>query len=301
MLMEYYSVEYKFEVITPVRLPKYPGFMLRGLIGEMLKKQSCIYRDSWRSAVCKGCGELKNCAYGLSYELGKDFSRPIGYLIPPPRPFTFSPLEGKTYSPGEELVLNLNIFYPKKWLVELFSLAVENLSSIGRDRNRGYGKLRFLSKRVEKKELGKFPYLKDRIRVEFITPTRIRREGIMLKSPSLYDILIDGGRRYYLIKAIYYGKIEINRLPILGEIRENFPPILRRLRIETIERWSEKRKKKEVFEGLVGSITYLNEGTTKELREELRKLIPFINVYGIGNRVSASMGKVRITTYYSKK
>ncbi|MEM4295917.1 MAG: CRISPR system precrRNA processing endoribonuclease RAMP protein Cas6 [Candidatus Anstonellales archaeon] len=287
-----------FEAITPVRIPKLATLMLRGVVGEKLKLLTCRYRTNILSGKCHLCSYIKTCPYGYLYEQGQDPIRINSALTPPPRPYVFEPLEKEDYMPGEELKVNIKIATKYNWADKFIEHAFSSIDELGKDKNRGFGKIKFKDIKWDKKEVKPLESLQDRVRVEFKTPTALYREKALLLSPSLYDILIFSARRFFLIYSTYYDKNYKYKFHNLVKVKDKAYVHATKTKAEQIERWSNRRKMRENITGILGSITYsLNKIDDKDLRKDIRFLLGFANEMNVGKRACAGLGKVKITSY----
>ncbi len=299
MLKKYLEINVTYDILTPLRLPDYPGFMIRGILGEELKKISCVFRNNPLKAKCKKCKFIKTCPYGYLYELGKDNERCIMYSTPPIRPWSLKINRGGVYDVNEVFNFSIYVFDKQPWYIGMLKRALEKIEVIGRDRNRGFGKLKIRDIKVIEHKFERYKYLKRNVLIRFLTPTHIVKDGVIDVNPSLYDLIINGGRRYYLIREIYYKeKGLINRLPLLNELKDISLIKYRNIYKKDIIRWSEKKRTKQLFSGIEGKITFeFIRKPSLKIKNMIEEIIAFSNIYGLGKRVTTGMGNVKISSY----
>lgn len=91
----------------PLRLPEYPGSMLRGAIGTAFRRVACLTG----AASCEGCPALGECVYGLTWERP---ARPEGFpkrFGTPPKPYAFDFTRlSERRTPHDSLRFRLKLF-----------------------------------------------------------------------------------------------------------------------------------------------------------------------------------------------
>ena len=301
---EVYNIKYlvlqpTYTALTPVRLPEFSGLMIRGILGEKLKIISCHYRKNPLKAKCSKCAYLRDCPYGYTFEYKKDPFRPVAAFVPIPRPYVINNTPSGSIDVGETVSFSLKLFSTKH--LTFIIKALESIDKIGRDRKRGFGSIKLKDIEIKEQEFSRLNHIGGRIRVAFKTPTIIFKQNLLQKRPSLYVIMSNIFRKYFLVANTYYRIIKTMKkeFSAVWKLKEASKIYLERVKLHEINRWSEKRKRRETINAIKGSITYsLNTAElTKEDKRSLRELIGFANVYGIGKLNSAGFGQAKITSY----
>ncbi|MDR1889002.1 MAG: hypothetical protein LBQ81_06450, partial [Zoogloeaceae bacterium] len=79
-------LRFQFTVETPVRLPEWPGSLLRGAFGHALRRLSCLTRQK----ECGGCPLRPTCPYPAIFAL-PPLEHRIQRFTQPPAPYLIEP------------------------------------------------------------------------------------------------------------------------------------------------------------------------------------------------------------------
>ncbi|MEM4336129.1 MAG: CRISPR system precrRNA processing endoribonuclease RAMP protein Cas6 [Candidatus Anstonellales archaeon] len=289
-------IEAKFIPKTPVHLNEFKGFSIRGAIGQKLRENSCLMG---KNKNCKSCNRIEGCAYGYLFELEqRDVKKPL-HRMQIPKPYSISPpLEPKkTYFVDEEINFKIMLFGKGNNFLNHLKKAIEKVNSIGKGRKKGYGSVGAKIVNI-KEEFVRSIQLKERIRFNFLTPTLLRFENSMVTEPSLQSIGMTMARSFHNTSFFYYSyKPEINFVDFKKKLEKAAICVNKIKKYTSIDRWSEKRNKKERISGIMGSITYSITSLPKETKKLLGLLAGYSNYRGIGKLTTAGMGRVNITSY----
>lgn len=268
-------------------LPRYKGSTFRGGFGSTFRRLVCSAADQ---TDCKACTARESCPYALVFESapppGSEVLRNLESI---PRPFVLEPpLEEKTdYAPGELLTFTLILFGKAAMLLPYF---IVTLDEFGR-RGIGVGRRSFMVDRIiavnplsgqraivysqadrvvrprelnvtardvwsctERELHGSGGATK--IRITYLTPTRIHYEGQPTRSPEFHTVIRSLLRRISSLCYFYQG----------FSYEADFPAIIRRAtevrlvedetRWFNWERYSSRQDKKVPLGGFTGDATY---------------------------------------------
>jgi len=295
--MRYVKINVTYRAKTPVYLPPFTGFTIRGALGQWLKRRHCIY-ENYSKRNCHRCRYIKTCLYGYLYEYGQDVERldALPFVVPP-KPYSLIPPQGGAKEVGETFTFSILVFHRSPgWLVDGLVEGLNNLVEIGKYKSRGYGKVEVEEIKVGEARVERLPPLKERLRIEFLTPAILMRENALLTRPTLYDILTAAGRKRYLVSRVYYREEPHYDVKAAVE-SQKAEEVVVKLTGRSIRRWSERRKRHEVIRAIQGSITYNIGGLSKPAKNLLRDVLGFAQAYGIGRRTSAGLGRIRVSSY----
>ncbi len=288
--------KYRFELKAkePMMLPEFKGSTIRGGFGRLFKRICCASGES----DCAACVLKNDCPYACVFETmpmeGAD--RMAGHLKVP-RPYVFEPpLDGRTrYSQGDKLAFDLILigraidFLPyfivamrelgeegitvRRHKFELTSIyAVECLSS---GKKLAGEKLVYSVDdnmvRVARSELTGADLVKraeefegKRLKVDFLTPTRIKYRGAYCFADLPLVALIQNlTLRVNALSYFHCGGRWDDELKNLREIAQEARIARRAIAKKELHRYSSRQGKKDSLSGIVGSIVY--EGNLSSL------------------------------------
>lgn len=308
---------YRFEIEAGKQgldLPPFYGSTLRGAFGGAFKQIACA--NPVRK-VCHGCALEQSCPYSYVFETPppQEEGRYKGYADIP-RPFMFFPrlADRSTYAPGERLNIDLRLFGRGNDYLPYFVLAFIKMGE------RGLGALRkpfrlvrvqgvnplsrveqiiYVSEKNQVQEpksiltgtmlFAHLPQTAQRIKVDFMTPIRLKEEGRLVTTIEFQHLARSLMRRASaLMQAHHSSGLELDYTGLAGRSH-----LVRRVQDYTqwydIERYSQRQGGKMLLGGVVGEVTY--EGTSGE--ENLTEFLPLLefgrwagvgknNVFGLG-------------------
>ncbi len=205
MVQHLFLARYRFalQCLSPIEFRQFAGSTLRGAFGSVFRRLVCITR----APTCDGCLFRQQCAYGYVFEtapppgaerLRRYESIPRPYVLDTPSGEQLTFAEGELLSFGLTLVGRANDYFP--YFVYAFQKLEE--SGLGAGRHEGKGQFRLTEVTAERGDGSltrvysaqegldtlRLPVVRGgdilarakpatRIRVRFLTPTRLRFEG----------------------------------------------------------------------------------------------------------------------------
>jgi len=295
----------RIEITTPFRAPEYKGALFRGGFGEFFRELVC----ATRTPSCAGCAHLETCAYSRVFETpvipGK--FEVLRKYPNAPHPFVLTPpLDPRTVVPsGTELTLDCTLIGAGREALPHF-LAV--LDAMGRSRRYGGGfrvksavsalpggSLVFdgLTRRLLcEPPLWRFwpgPAPVERMRLEFVTPLRIRTEGRYNARPDLVAVTHALLRRIHLLAAVYGGgNGDASWMRPLLAAADRAVTERADFRLYEWSRTSGRQRRRVEMDGVVGTL---------EARGELGPLAPYFEAgrwLHVGSGTSMGMGRYEL-------
>lgn len=257
------------------RLPRFRGTTYRGAFGYALKKTVCIVRHG----NCGDCFLRSRCAFPNVFEgvppTDRTFMRKYPYI---PQPFVIrAEREQPDVVQADQLeAFTIRLFGPAIDFYPYVVVAVERMleTGLGRDHipfdlvdvsdgessvfNAGRpGDLRQPATRL----LELKPHSSDvqpvELRLEFVTPTRIRTDGAINASPDLSAVLRAAARRLRILNHFYGDGSELPEDigPVL-QAADNARRVNGSLSEFTIQRRSKRQNTQMPLSGFVGCVDY---------------------------------------------
>lgn len=289
-------------------LPSFRGPTWRGGFGYHLKQTVCHRKQS----TCQDCIVRTTCAYSCIFEGIPPQDRQMMRLYPyVPQPFTLlvNPEDPVQIRPGDTLSFGMRLFGRA---IDLFPYIAYSFIEMGKE---GLGKDRipFQITRIVQPSFGAEIYHAQgaclhkvqteypqnllpackRIRVEFVTPVRLRVNG---REPSTlrFEDLIRAIVRRFSILTYFYGtptenlSIDYSAVAAVTSVCSQTKPI-------EFRRFSGRQKRPVKMSGLVGSAIY--EGN-------LEPFLPWLSIariIGVGKATSFGFGRIQITPLQEDK
>lgn len=312
--IKFYFSLYKFTLRfeDQLKLFTYPGNILRGAVGSVLKEICCINK---RTKECSECLIRSNCVYVYLFESYPEEILPnFGATKDLPRPFVLEVDHTKNiYQPQEEFNFNLILFGKATQYIPYFILTLENLSTkgIGSKKNRAKFKLvevkDFFNKVIYKEKILKIPEakityqyilsqtkpqtLRNEITLNFLSPTRIKEKGLVIKKPQFLTLFRAMYRRILAISYFYCGQKLNFEYKMLTTQAKNIIIKKENLQWYNFKRYSKKQKSKMNLGGFIGPVTYQGESDILQL------FLPFL-VIGqythIGKNCTFGLGRYEV-------
>lgn len=320
MLEGWRIAEYRFllEARDAIPLPPYPGGMLRGALGTILKRISCaLPREE-----CADCPLRSSCPYGVIFESGPGpEAQRLRNFEQVPRPFVIRPpAEGRTLvPPGEELEFSLilvgrAIEYLPYFVVVFRELGEEGLGP-RRDGRRGRACLRAVAavspllgqeERVYDGQTGKVTNQPDLVvrgealeewaaglprralTLEFVTRTRLQHGEQLARVPYFHVLIRALLRRYSTLSYFYHGRepdLDFKGLIARAEGVVTEPETVR---WEDWHRYSTRQNAGMNLGGLVGKVRY---------KGDLEPFLPLLALgwlTHVGKNATFGLGRYRL-------
>jgi len=292
-------------------LPRFASTTIRGAFGTRLKRTACTqYRSG---GVCQDC-LLKNvCIYSYIFENHFNIDGNSLDIAEPPHPFILMAPFNKTpvlYPKGSSLQWNLNVFGSRiNEIIPYIILTAEKMGSAGLGRDRG----KFLIDNIialanndahvvyhnaNKTLKLPLPTIKldinavvcdqvKKVRLRFLTPVRIKRQGDYIKEANFYDIIVNIYRRYSLIVKYYQQDqpdVKVNKT--LLEKAKEIKIIESDLRWKAYSRYSGRQKRRMALGGFIGEMVVTGD---------LSQFLPLINIgtlINVGKSTSFGFGNM---------
>jgi hypothetical protein len=297
-----YPLRLKLETLAPFRLPEYKGALFRGGFGQFFRDLVCVTR----MPVCTGCPHLAECPYSVVFEtpvIPEKFQVLRKYPNAP-HPFVLvPPLDARTALPaGVQMDLHLTLIGRG---IDYLPHFIQVFDSMGKSGRYGgpFRLLGVISGLDERKlvydgatrQFRAEPVVWQaseeaspvrRIRLEFLTPLRMRTEGRYNARPNFVTITQALLRRIDLLKKIY-GNGNDDGVWIHYLLRQADACVTDRaeLRLFKWDRMSGRQHRRVAMDGLLGSLTATGE---------LTELAPFFRAgewINVGSGTSMGMGR----------
>jgi len=322
MLSKFHLAVFKLHYVPveTVYLPPYKGAVLRGGLGNELKKTTCVVKGQ----PCEGCILKKACVYYQIFETPvPENSVYFGGQSKAPHPFVIEPPEEyKTkYSPYDRFSFNLILIGDAVDYLPYFVLAFWKLGRRGIGRKISGERGKCLLEKVEslksldddrpelifsgesEKFFDNVTLIKaedifrdrdvagDKITLDFITPTRIKQRG-SLQDKIDFEMLIRNLLRRILALSYFHCGEELKLdYKSLIEKASKVRTVESNLRWHDWSRYSRRQDTRISLGGFKGRITF--EGKI----EEFLPLILLGEYVHIGKGTAFGLGKFRIITH----
>ncbi len=311
----YIELDISCRASTTIALPDFAGSSLRGALGHALRTISCRSQASER---CGGCLVSPMCPYHLVFEAGegevhgkiqpKDIPRGYVLRVPFDHP--------RILSPGDVLRFSIVLVGRIASLVPYLVMALQQLGTDGIGKGRGKFQLDRVvqvshysaeENRVlydqkqgttsswpgqpQAMDLAISPPYTKAMRLEFITPTRVKSQGQLASTLPFGVVARTVVRRMSLLNEIYNRvptRMDLKRLIELADTVETINSDLRWL---DWERYSNRQSARMKFGGVIGAVTYRGEA--------LRVFQPWLRlseVVHVGKNTTFGMGFIH--TYW---
>ena len=209
------------EIRAPFHVPEYKGALFRGGFGRFFRDLACVTQ----AAQCGGCVHLATCPYSLVFETPviQEHMAVLRKYTHAPHPFVLvPPVDGRTLlPPGAAAPVELTLIGPGIRHLPHFIRGFEAMGESGRFGGRF--RLRSVVSAVKRGEVvydgASRRFLKappewtppeeagrvERIRLEFVTPLRIRTDGRYNARPDFVAVTHALLRRVHLLRVLYGG------------------------------------------------------------------------------------------------
>ncbi|MGP2657772.1 CRISPR system precrRNA processing endoribonuclease RAMP protein Cas6 [Malaciobacter sp. WC5094] len=273
--MRYSKIDFKIN--SKIKPPMFMGSQLRGAFGYALKKVVCVNP----SYECENCFAKDTCLYHEFFVLQNNYHK---YRFDINLDEDFYKFSFFLFSEAcEKLPFVLSSFY------ELFTsigLGKENHTfddfEILINNETAYKNKNFT---IPKEYVQNYLYKKEfekNVVINLLTPLRIKKNGtfILDDTLALEDILKSIKKRFYTLTNKELEKKVL--------VDESFKVINKNLHKKQLVRYSNLKKQKMNFDGLVGSIVISN------LNEENYNLLKIGELLGVGKQTVFGLGKIEV-------
>lgn len=299
-VLYFYPFEAKFTAVDRIELPYYSGSTVRGGLGRALRKVACV-------PLCKSpqtCLLGSLCPYFYAFESQRN-DAPAG-LRNYPHPFVLEPVSSSIVEQGSEFSFGFILVGNSIRILPYFIYAFIQMGQMGIGKN--HGKFNLISvvsrpsgKVVYQPERGVIEFWGDRIspskihigrrvRLSFLTPTRLKIGGIYEVAPRFESLVRAGLRRMSLLARGYCDAELRLRFDELIEMSRGVRIVNEMTNMRIIKRFSSRQKAKVPMYGFTGIVEY--EGDLPSFGE----LLDALRWLHIGGATSFGFGKVEIIT-----
>lgn len=292
----------RLETTGPLRVPEYKGALFRGGFGHFFRDLVCVTG----APKCAGCTYLATCPYSLVFEtpvLPESFSVLRKYTNAP-HPFVLvPPLDGRSMIPsGTALEASLTLIGRGLAYLPHFIRVFDELGRSGRyggrfrlrsvvsalDRNVVVydGALRrvLCEPPLWRPEVESSPV--NQMRLDFVTPLRMRTDGMYNLSPDFVAVTHALLRRLHLLTAVHEGAAaEVEWLRPLLASADGVRTQTSEFQVYQWGRMSGTQRRRVQMDGVMGTLTAVGEMT---------ELAPFFRAgewLNVGSGTSLGMGR----------
>jgi CRISPR-associated endoribonuclease Cas6 len=283
---------FRLEALEPLILPREnKGNVLRGAFGTIFKRICC-------GSICTRCAESPlrtHCAYAAIFEPSPPpGSERLRNLQDIPRPFVFRPpTDGKgRYERGEIFEFELLLFGSAVEYLAYFIVAFRELGESGFGVGRGRCRLKLVCAQAEDgreqeiyshetqcvrplstvlraSALMNAPARTSKIRIDYLTPTEIKYEGLAIRSPDFHHLVKRLRDRINAIGWFYQGRLLHMDYAAFGKRAEGIQTVKSNIVWTDRERLSSRTHNRHPIGGFVGHAEYAGD---------LSEFIPLLRV-----------------------
>jgi len=303
---------FTLKVITPLHLPPYKGSAFRGGFGHALKRIACSVPEK----VCDLCDQPDRCVYSYLFETKIEQAGAGDEMIP--RPFIMvPPLESyQSYAPGDVMTCDLILVGDAIEYLPYFIAGINQLGHQGIGKSMGHYVItgvmclrpnapayEVYSGPEDRFEDLRAPTTGDeltlqyegvsptQIALSFITPTRLKHQGHLLKQAPPFHVIM---RR--LLDRIAELSLFFHDMPLALDMRawKSASESVRLLESHVTpydwERYSNRQRTRMKLGGVVGTATYAGD---------LAPFLPLLSLgewLHVGKGATFGLGKYRIAS-----
>lgn len=262
-----------------LHLPPYKGSTFRGAFGHAFKRVACPLRRQ-----CEGCAHRTVCVYVYVFETaGSSDDSAVARGSAVAHPFVVEPPETAQgeFRPGDTLTFGLILIGRAIPLAPYFLAACREMGRLGLGRGRGRCRLERAMADDPEEPAGRQVYdgerdlmaaavppwsmqdledgaapVGDRVTLEFLTPTRLRRDADLVVRPDFATLATVLLRRVSVLAEVHCGHLPaINACEILAPAAD-VAVETSDLRWYDWERYSARQDARMALGGFVGRITF---------------------------------------------
>ena len=270
-------MRFRFTATEPGTLPAYQGAAWRGLLGHALRRVHCVTG----APHCAGCVIRQACHYAWLFETPvTETEKGLGVSDHAPHPFVLEvppPGEPRRTRRGDRLSLGITLFGRAGAHFPALVPAVAEMGRLGLGKARGRFALETITQEPVPGSLCRDPLLvtdapavsvpvsvppvPDRVRMEFLTPLRMRVAGKTMspRTFSLRPLVAALVRRINLLVRHFDTEAAVSVAPILEAV-EGVTVANQAIRWYTLKRYSNRKERQIDMDGLLGCITLSGPG-----------------------------------------
>lgn len=299
-LLKTTGLTFNFKAIDEIYTHKFPGVTLRGAFGYSLRRAMCLNK----SAECDECILEKQCSYRYIFDSpsinGEQFST-INFA---PHPFAIKVFPFKNHlKTQEEFSFDITLFGKGVEYLPHFILAWNKIGEIGLGKNRGKfslisvynnGNKIYGGESIDGVTISEYKIDENisgdgqqiNIRVDFLSPTVISKDGRVLTKIDFETLIHTSIRRLKLLSYFHDNPINIKyNFSGSERIRES------NLNTFSLERYSTRKKSHQRFDGVNGYIVYEN------VDEAYYRLLKSVEAVSLGKKTSFGFGQIKVSRY----
>jgi hypothetical protein len=292
-------------------VPPYEGSMIRGAFGRAFKESCCPFPH-----IGNGCPLRDKCPYGYGFETSppedaREFAKNLEML----RPYIFEPPDGTKmeYASGERMRFGFTVVGRAAEYMPYFIYAFSKMGDEGVGRRRARYKLeRVVAKnplvgtreKIFDGEVVKNRRLpavwknavsaarkldKERVRLEFMTPTFVKFEGKVSPEAPSFAALVQGLLiRLPMLCAVYCGEVWHEDFKSLVARATEVETVRDKTTWVSFRQHSSFRNRSEPLEGVVGRVEYAGPV------EDFLPLLEMGRLTHVGKRAVFRLGRYRM-------
>ncbi len=286
-------------------LPPFRGATLRGALGYHLRKVVChnLKRN------CQDCLLSQNCAYSTFFEGTASNNREIMRLYPKvPQPFTLVVEKQDTTEihKGQSFEFGINLFGQSANLFPYIAYAFFQVGEQGLGKDRLNFEIEritqngtvlyqngsnFIKKPQSSHICAECTDNQAQVRLDFLTPVRIRKEGDTANGLAFGDIIRSAVRRLSVINYFYgSGRVlDHEYVNNLISISDGVEKSLDQTEYYSFDRYSGRQHRKMTLDGLCGNIAF------KNVPPELVSVLRLTEKIGLGKALSFGFGRIKLS------
>ncbi|MFC3118261.1 CRISPR system precrRNA processing endoribonuclease RAMP protein Cas6 [Jhaorihella thermophila] len=291
-------IRFSLEPQAPFRAPAFDGSMLRGGFGHALRRLVCVMRQR----DCAGCPLESGCMYVRLFETRSDWAAEGRYRRAP-HPFVLrGNLRDRRGEPVERIDFRMTLFGAALADAPFVARAVEEAAArgFGPDRTRfALREIAVAGQAARTPEQGyplpapaeDPPPLPERVRMVFVTPVRLTRQGRpvdagTLDGPTLGRAIL---RRVGLMATFHGQGADALDFAALSAEADAVRIVDRNLRWRKLVRRSARQKARQAIGGIVGEVSV--DFADAPGIGELARWLPAMH---LGKGTSMGLGQVEI-------
>ncbi len=301
--LKYSILKFHLLVDSPMRLPPFKGSTIRGGFGTAFRRAVCVTRKD----SCDKCILRDNCVFSYVFETPVPSNAEILRKYPKaPHPFVIDPplSDKREFQPGEGMEFDILLIGRAVGYAPYFMLAFEMLGKMGLGKMRG--KFRVISVEnggetiysnglmkgsvVAKNltELDTERKMMKRLKITFLTPTRMLYQGERVDVPEFHVIIRSLLRRLYLLNYFHGDSEFAPDFKGLIQKAEGVRLVKAEILDDTVVRYSTRQERKVSMLGFKGTFVY--EGDIGEFYP----LLKAGEIIHIGKATAFGFGKYKI-------
>ncbi len=303
------DINFRIYFLNSGNLPPFRGATLRGAIGYWLKKVACHAAG----ISCDECPIAQDCSYSVLFEGCPPAHREIMRkysAIPQPMVLIINPKDDCQVLAGDSYTFTIRLFGNAIGFMRYLAFAIMQIGKNGLGRDRLLFDINEISQ-SNNDNTDEILYAKDStriiaavpreyhlesitgdidlIKIDFITPTRYRSGGVIVREPEFRSLFRNILRRI-TIMSYFYGNDHEPEVKSLIALADKVQTSRCDVRWSSFERFSGRQKQKMELDGFTGSACYSGP--------ELATLYPYIKLaecLHVGKSTIFGFGQIKVS------